>query len=57
VIPQIGSGNIYVVIFVVSQVYWTVDIKIHDEMLECLCWLVLRKMLWGILWYGNFNQM
>jgi len=32
VIPQIGSGSIFVFIFVVSQVYWTIDIKIHVMM-------------------------
>jgi len=32
VIPQIGSASICVVIFMVTQVYWTVDIKIHVMM-------------------------
>jgi len=30
--PQIGSGSICAVIFVLSQIYWTADIKIHIMM-------------------------
>ena len=30
--PQIGSGSICVVLFMLSQIYWTTDIKIHVMM-------------------------